>query len=153
MERRSASASSRWSSSTTTPSSPPCAAAPAYSMSLLPALLNKSRTPRSCSPELLANFQSFGFLHDPIWVLMQKELLDPAIKGTMNVLTAAKEAGVRRVVVTSSVSAITPSPNWPGDVPKGENCWTDAEFCKQKGVRKGFHFFHFLFLFLICVGV
>ncbi|ESW14159.1 hypothetical protein PHAVU_008G257700 [Phaseolus vulgaris] len=63
----------------------------------------------------------------------QKELLDPAIKGTMNVLTAAKEAGVRRVVVTSSVSAITPSPNWPGDVPKTENCWTDVEFCKQNG--------------------
>ncbi|WVY90029.1 hypothetical protein V8G54_035543 [Vigna mungo] len=64
----------------------------------------------------------------------QKELLDPAIKGTLNVLTAAKEAGVRRVVVTSSTSAIVPSPNWPGDVPKRENCWTDVEFCKQKGL-------------------
>lgn len=64
----------------------------------------------------------------------QKELLDPAIKGTLNVLTAAKEAGVRRVVVTSSISAIVPSPNWPGDVPKRENCWTDIEFCKQKGL-------------------
>ncbi|CAJ1970672.1 unnamed protein product [Sphenostylis stenocarpa] len=68
-------------------------------------------------------------VHDP-----QKELLDPAIKGTVNVLTAAKEAEVRRVVVTSSISAITPSPNWPGDVPKREDCWTDVEFCKQKGL-------------------
>ncbi|KAK8467120.1 hypothetical protein PHAVU_008G257800 [Phaseolus vulgaris] len=63
----------------------------------------------------------------------QKDLLDPAIKGTVNVLTAAKEAGVRRVVVTSSVSAIIPSPSWPGDVPKREDCWADVEFCKQKG--------------------
>lgn len=81
---------------------------------------------------------------------MQKELLDPAIKGTMNVLTAAKEAGVRRVVLTSSISAVTPSPNWPGDVAKTEECWTDVEYCKQKGVRKGFQFFNFSFsLFLL----
>ena len=79
---------------------------------------------------------------------MQKDLLDPAIKGTVNVLTAAKEAGVRRVVVTSSVSAIIPSPSWPGDVPKREDCWADVEFCKQKGVRKGFIFFIFCFFFL-----
>ncbi|KAL3849457.1 hypothetical protein ACJIZ3_011339 [Penstemon smallii] len=64
----------------------------------------------------------------------QLQLLDPAIKGTINVLTAAKEAGVRRVVVTSSISAIFPSPNWPADVVKDEDCWTDEEYCKQKGV-------------------
>ncbi|RYR46719.1 hypothetical protein Ahy_A07g032501 isoform A [Arachis hypogaea] len=63
-----------------------------------------------------------------------KELLDPAIRGTMNVLEAAKEAGVKRVVVTSSVSAITPSPGWPSDVVKTEDCWTDTEYCKQKGL-------------------
>ncbi|KAH7542746.1 hypothetical protein FEM48_Zijuj02G0107500 [Ziziphus jujuba var. spinosa] len=66
-------------------------------------------------------------VHDP-----EKELLDPAIKGTMNVLTAAKEAGVGRVVVTSSISAITPSPCWPADVLKTEDCWTDVDYCKEK---------------------
>ncbi|KAK6234579.1 hypothetical protein SCA6_009916 [Theobroma cacao] len=60
-----------------------------------------------------------------------KELLDPAIKGTLNVLTAAKELGVKRVVVTSSISAITPSPNWPADKIKAEDCWSDIEYCKH----------------------
>ncbi|KAH7549849.1 hypothetical protein JRO89_XS13G0091700 [Xanthoceras sorbifolium] len=68
----------------------------------------------------------------------QKELLDPAIKGTVNVLTAAKAAGVKRVVVTSSISAITPSPHWPADKVKVEDCWTDVEyswdFSKENGL-------------------
>lgn len=41
---------------------------------------------------------------------------------------------MKRVVVTSSISAITPSPRWPSDVVKREDCWTDLEYCKQKGV-------------------
>lgn len=49
-------------------------------------------------------------------------------------LTAAKELGVRRVVVTSSISAITPSPYWPANKLKNEECWTDVDYCKQKGV-------------------
>ncbi|KZV55873.1 cinnamoyl-CoA reductase 1 [Dorcoceras hygrometricum] len=64
----------------------------------------------------------------------KSEMLDPAISGTINVLTAAKESGVRRVVVTSSTSSIIPSPNWPDNVVKNENCWTDEEYCKQNGV-------------------
>jgi len=81
---------------------------------------------------------------------MQKDLLDPAIKGTANVLTAAKEAGVGRVVVTSSVAAIIPSPSWPGDVPKREECWADVEVCNEKGVRKGFDFYNLVFIFVMC---
>jgi dihydroflavonol-4-reductase len=41
----------------------------------------------------------------------QKELIDPAVKGTRNVLSAAARAGtVKRVVLTSSVAAITDEP-------------------------------------------
>ncbi|XP_050367475.1 phenylacetaldehyde reductase [Argentina anserina] len=68
-------------------------------------------------------------VHNP-----EKELLDPAVKGTLNVLTAAELAGVGRVVLTSSSSAITPSPGWPADAVKREDCWTDVEYCKQKGL-------------------
>lgn len=75
---------------------------------------------------------------------MQRQLLDPAVKGTINVLTAAKKLGVRRVVVTSSVSAITPSPNWPADKIKNEDCWTDEEYCKQKGVWHSYYASFFL---------
>uniref|UniRef100_A0A2P2JKA2 Cinnamoyl-CoA reductase n=2 Tax=Rhizophora mucronata TaxID=61149 RepID=A0A2P2JKA2_RHIMU len=64
----------------------------------------------------------------------ENELLEPAIKGTTNVLNAANEKCVRRVVVTSSISAIIPSPNWPSDVIKDENCWTDEEHCKKNGI-------------------
>lgn len=39
---------------------------------------------------------------DPI-----KDFIDPAVKGTLSVLQAASDAGIRRVVVTSSFAAVT----------------------------------------------
>ncbi|XP_042467058.1 cinnamoyl-CoA reductase 1-like [Zingiber officinale] len=62
----------------------------------------------------------------------QRELLDPTVTGTLNVLRAAKESGVCRVVVTSLISAIVPSPGWPADRVKDESCWTDLDYCRQK---------------------
>ncbi|WOG94615.1 hypothetical protein DCAR_0313911 [Daucus carota subsp. sativus] len=62
----------------------------------------------------------------------EKEILGPAIQGTKYVLMAAKELGVRRVVITSSNAAIIPNHHWPADVAKNEDCWTDVEYCKQK---------------------
>ncbi|KAF5372265.1 hypothetical protein D9757_009628 [Collybiopsis confluens] len=54
----------------------------------------------------------------------KKELLDPAIDGTLNALRAAKKAGVNRIIVTSSVGAI---PSRPGllneDVTYGADDW------------------------------
>lgn len=64
----------------------------------------------------------------------ERQLLDPAVKGTLNVLHAAKESGVQRVVLTSSISAIIPSPKWPAHVVKDEECWTDVEYCKQNEI-------------------
>eukprot|EP00250_Pteridium_aquilinum_P009800 c18945_g1_i2 orf=390-1370(-) len=62
----------------------------------------------------------------------QKELIDPAVQGTLNVLKAAHAAGVRRVVVTSSCSAMFPNPRLPPGTVIDENSWTDIDFCKER---------------------
>ncbi|KAJ6804819.1 putative cinnamoyl-CoA reductase 1 [Iris pallida] len=60
------------------------------------------------------------------------ELLLPAVRGTVNVLEAARKAGARRVVLTSSISAMVPNPGWaPGRV-VDEDCWTDLDYCKSR---------------------
>lgn len=41
----------------------------------------------------------------------QADLVDPAVKGTVNVLDACKAAGTRRVIVTSSMAAISDEPD------------------------------------------
>jgi len=63
----------------------------------------------------------------------QAEMLDPAVKGTLNVLNAcAKASSVKRVVVTSSVAAVTYNsrPRSP-DTVVDETWFSDAEYCKQ----------------------
>lgn len=71
-------------------------------------------------------------LEDPIDP--QRELVEPAVQGTINVLDAAKKFGVRRVVLTSSISALVPNPGWPADKPFDESSWTDLEYCKSRKV-------------------
>jgi len=41
----------------------------------------------------------------------QRDLVDPAVQGTINVLTACKENHVKKVVLTSSMAAITDHPD------------------------------------------
>lgn len=65
----------------------------------------------------------------------EKELLIPAVQGTLNVLEAAKKYNVRRVVLTSSISAIVPNPNWPKGKVFDETSWTDLDFCQANKVR------------------
>ncbi|KAH9324631.1 hypothetical protein KI387_004809, partial [Taxus chinensis] len=64
----------------------------------------------------------------------QKQLMDPGTKGTLNVLEAALKFQVKRVVLTSSVSAFVPNPKWPAETPLDESSWTDLEYCKQNGI-------------------
>ncbi|WVZ60395.1 hypothetical protein U9M48_010427, partial [Paspalum notatum var. saurae] len=60
-----------------------------------------------------------------------KELLEPAVKGTLNVLRAAKDCGVGRVVLMSSQAAMVPNPNWPEDKVIDEDCGADVELLKK----------------------
>ncbi|XP_054801025.1 cinnamoyl-CoA reductase 1 isoform X2 [Prosopis cineraria] len=69
-------------------------------------------------------------LEDP--VDPQKELVLPAVQGTLNVLEAAKKCNVKRVVLTSSISAIVPNPHWPPNRTFDESSWTDLDYCKSR---------------------
>lgn len=62
----------------------------------------------------------------------QKELIDPAVLGTMNVLKASHALGVKKVVLTSSVSSMFPNPQLSPGAVVDENSWTDIEYCKEQ---------------------
>ncbi|KAI5600691.1 hypothetical protein BDE02_01G042200 [Populus trichocarpa] len=59
------------------------------------------------------------------------QMLEPAVNGTKNVIMAAAEAKVRRVVFTSSIGTVYMDPNRSPDVVVDESCWSDLEFCKN----------------------
>uniref|UniRef100_A0A7N2QYJ3 NAD-dependent epimerase/dehydratase domain-containing protein n=1 Tax=Quercus lobata TaxID=97700 RepID=A0A7N2QYJ3_QUELO len=58
------------------------------------------------------------------------EVIEPAVKGTLNVLKACVEAKVKRVVVVSSVYALMLNSSWPKDKVMDETCWSDKEYCR-----------------------
>ncbi|CAL5423811.1 unnamed protein product [Camellia sinensis] len=63
----------------------------------------------------------------------QKELIDPALKGTRNVLgSCAKSPTVKRVVLTSSTAAVEciGRPRTPNEI-TDETWFSDPEFCKE----------------------
>ncbi|XP_019443362.1 PREDICTED: cinnamoyl-CoA reductase 2-like [Lupinus angustifolius] len=59
------------------------------------------------------------------------EVIEPAVKGTKNILEACLEAKVERVVFVSSIAAIVMSPNLPNDKVIDESCWSDKEYCRK----------------------
>ncbi|KAI3448866.1 hypothetical protein Pfo_005531 [Paulownia fortunei] len=63
----------------------------------------------------------------------QAELIEPAVKGTLNVLrSCSRVACVRRVVVTSSIAAVNLNRNYQGpDVVVDETWFSDPEFCRE----------------------
>ncbi|KAL5207956.1 hypothetical protein ABZP36_032391 [Zizania latifolia] len=60
-----------------------------------------------------------------------RDLVPVAVEGTRNVMNAAADMGVRRVVFTSSYGAVHMNPNRSPDAVLDETCWSDYEFCKQ----------------------
>eukprot|EP01018_Ginkgo_biloba_P006957 Gb_38601 [translate_table: standard] len=59
------------------------------------------------------------------------QMVEPAVNGTRNVLDACAEAGVRRVVFTSSIGAVYMDPNRNYDALVDESCWSNLDFCKD----------------------
>ncbi|KAL0415425.1 UNVERIFIED_CONTAM: Cinnamoyl-CoA reductase 1 [Sesamum latifolium] len=60
-----------------------------------------------------------------------EEMVEPAVNGAKNVIRAAAEAKVSRVVLTSSIGAIYMDPNRDPDKVVDETCWSNLEFCKN----------------------
>ena len=69
---------------------------------------------------------------------LQEQMVEPAVNGTKNVIIAAAEARVRRVVFTSSIGAVYMDPNRGPDVVVDESCWSDLDFCKDTKVIRIF---------------
>lgn len=68
--------------------------------------------------------------------MVQVELIEPAVKGTLNVLKACSEVNVKRVVLVSSVAALAMNPSWPKGQVMDESSWSDKEFCRKTKVFK-----------------
>ncbi|KAG6537125.1 hypothetical protein ZIOFF_002207 [Zingiber officinale] len=64
---------------------------------------------------------------------LQAELIDPALKGTLNVLASCKKFSIERVVVTSSMAAVAYNgkPRTP-DVVVNERWFSSPGFCEQE---------------------
>ncbi|MED6208212.1 hypothetical protein PIB30_042946 [Stylosanthes scabra] len=58
-------------------------------------------------------------------------MVEPAVKGTSNVLEASLEAKVERVVYVSSSTAIINIQNLPNDKVIDESYWSDKEYCRE----------------------
>ncbi|CAM0942946.1 unnamed protein product [Alopecurus aequalis] len=84
--------------------------------------------------DLCSAFQGcHGVFHVASPVSNDPELVPAAVEGTRNVINAAADAGVRRVVFTSSYGAVHMDPNRSPDMVVDETCWSDYEFCKRTG--------------------
>ncbi|TKY64606.1 Cinnamoyl-CoA reductase 2 [Spatholobus suberectus] len=79
------------------------------------------------NPEATIYFYNFQLFFSPFLV----EVIEPAVKGTANVLEACLEAKVQRVVFVSSVSAICMNPNLPNDKVIDESYWSDKDYCRR----------------------
>ncbi|XP_031398923.1 cinnamoyl-CoA reductase 2-like [Punica granatum] len=59
------------------------------------------------------------------------EVIEPAVKGTSNVLKASLEAKVKRVVYVSSLAAVGMNPNLPKGQVIDETCRSDEDYCRK----------------------
>lgn len=66
-------------------------------------------------------------------------MVEPAVTGSKNVIAAAAEAKVSRVVFTSSIGAVYMDPNRTPDELIDETYWSDLDFCKNIKVLILYH--------------
>jgi hypothetical protein len=61
-------------------------------------------------------------------------LIDPAVKGTLNVLASCARAQTKKVVLTSSVAAVAFTPKRTAGSFVDESWWTDVDYCEENKV-------------------
>src|SRR4029079_10387631 len=89
-------------------------------------------------PEAVAGCEYLLHVASPLPASMPKnedELIVPAREGALRVLRAARQAGVRRVVMTSSFAAIGYG-HPPRTSPFNEYDWTNPDFADPRGSVK-----------------
>lgn len=68
-----------------------------------------------------------------IFLIIQSEIIDPAVKGTLNVLrSCAKVASIKRVIVTSSMASVLYKRKpLDSDVVVDETWFSDPAICEE----------------------
>jgi len=67
----------------------------------------------------------------------KKDLVDPAVKGTLNVLEACKRAGIKRVVLTSSCAAITCQTAFKNPEAFKDKVWSEKDWNEKSSLEEG----------------
>jgi hypothetical protein len=67
-------------------------------------------------------------------VVAQEEIIEPVITGTLNVVEVAADAGVRRVVLSSTIGTMYMDPRRDPDSPLDDSFWSDLDYCKNTKV-------------------
>jgi len=67
----------------------------------------------------------------------QRDLVEPAVKGTLNVLEACKKAGVKHVVLTSSCAAITCQTAVENPEKFKDKVWSEKDWNSKSTLEKG----------------
>lgn len=84
------------------------------------------------------------FAKTPLMVLLQAQLIDPAVKGTVNVLDSCIKAKPRRIVLTSSVAAVAYTPKREGASVVDERFFSDPDTCRKEQVSLSWFFLSLL---------
>ncbi|KAK8926503.1 Cinnamoyl-CoA reductase 1 [Platanthera zijinensis] len=66
--------------------------------------------------------------------LLQKcktDMITPALTGTLNVLKACSEVGIKRVLLVSSSVTILRNSSWPKDRVMDESCWSEEHLLRE----------------------
>ncbi|KAK8950495.1 Tetraketide alpha-pyrone reductase 1 [Platanthera guangdongensis] len=77
-----------------------------------------------------------GVFHvaSPVPGFKRTDMITPALTGTLNVLKACSEVGIKRVLLVSSSVTILRNSSWPKDRVMDESCWSEEHLLRETEV-------------------